>query len=114
MGRTIWLRPFVFPNQAMAFRFCGFIVFLCLTLSVYNLLMVRGIGKEENALDLSLDRKTLSGKLHLFREDGELDTKKRSNSAVVSTYTDDQMSKRRVRGGSDPIHNRNTELKELP
>lgn len=75
--------------------------------------MVRGIGKEENVLDLSLDRKTLSGKLHLSREDGELDAKKRSNSAV-STYTDDQMSKRRVRGGSDPIHNRNTEVKELP
>ncbi|KAG6534426.1 hypothetical protein ZIOFF_008312 [Zingiber officinale] len=97
----------------MAFISCGFIVFLCATLLAYDLSVARGIGKEENVLNLSLDSNFFFRKLHVSKEDGELDTKKRTNS-VVSTYTDDQMSKRRVRGGSDPIHNRNTEVKELP
>ncbi|CAL9080584.1 unnamed protein product [Musa textilis] len=100
----------------MAFAaYCFIVLLLCVSILADGAWLAHGSGREDAASELSTE---LAGKLlHISRGNaaaGNSNSKKKKKKkkkkkrapSASSSYTDAQMSKRRVRRGSDPIHNR--------
>ncbi|CAL9202001.1 unnamed protein product [Musa hybrid cultivar] len=100
----------------MAFAAYSFIVLLlCVSILADGTWLAHGSSREDAASKLSTERGVLARKLlHISRGNdvaGNSNSKKKKKKkkrapSAPSSYTDAQMSKRRVRRGSDPIHNR--------
>ncbi|CAL9767224.1 unnamed protein product [Musa acuminata subsp. burmannicoides] len=99
----------------MAFAAYSFIVLLlCVSILADGKWLAHGSSREDAASKLSTERGLLARKLlHISRGNdvaGNSNSKKKKKKkrapSASSSYTDAQMSKRRVRRGSDPIHNR--------
>ncbi|CAL9205195.1 unnamed protein product [Musa hybrid cultivar] len=99
----------------MAFAAYSFIgLLLCVSILADGAWLAHGSSREDAASKLSTERGVLARKLlHISRGNdvaGNSNSKKKKKKkrapSASSSYADAQMSKRRVRRGSDPIHNR--------
>lgn len=84
-----------------------FALLICVGLLAMEPRMVHGLGRTHLVHRLSPGHGIAAKKPHMLKNIGvaNLNTRKRSTSGS-SSFRSTQMSKRRVRRGSDPIHNR--------